>query len=305
MSFSWIERCQGSAVDREDLGLDLAGDLEPGSLPRGVGQFVLVFGVERLDLILRRLGDIGEEARDRIGRGLDRNALVLIAVRGEDVERRNDRRTGQLPDPVQAELVGDVTKDLLAADLVGLAAERPLEQLARHLVAGHLLEPLFGHLGTGGHLECVGLVLEDQGIDERPGRGDIAEDGRAGDAVKDRRELGQEPIGPVPLGGHRVDVAGVDRLAVEGDHDGIAIGAHVAPAQEPGERVGQHKAEHGQDREDGEKLPLMASKHRERHGVPQGSKDRPPGSGPRPPPLTRPDTLSYLKGAGRDDRPNA
>ena len=32
--------------------------------------------------------------------------------------------------------------------------------------AGHLLEPLAGDLGAGGHAQAVGLVLEDQGVDQ-------------------------------------------------------------------------------------------------------------------------------------------
>ena len=180
---------------------------------------------------------------------------------------------------------------------------RGLEQLARHPAAGHLLEPIFRHLGTARHLQGVGLMLEDQGIDQGPRGRDVAEEGRAGDTIEDRRELGQEPVRTVPLAGHHVDVGNVDGFSVELDHDGVSITADIAATQEPGERIGQNETEPGQDREDGEELPLMTSKHRERHGVPQSSKDRPSGGGPRSPPLTRPDTLSYLKGGGRSDQP--
>ena len=66
----------------------------------------------------------------------------------------------------QPDLVGDVRQELVAADPIIEAAQEHLEQIAVHLVVGDPLQELAAHLGPRRQTEPVGLVLEDQGVDQ-------------------------------------------------------------------------------------------------------------------------------------------
>ena len=148
---------------------------------------------------------------------------------------------------------------------------------------GDLLEPDPPHLGTGRDAQPIGLVLEDQCIDDVPVL-QSAERGLPQVRVQHRDEL----VGVASLHRHLVEGALVDRLPVQRDDRLIAPG--VAGTQQFRQAVGDHEAEHGQDREDGEQLALMATKDLKRHGVPRvsivasggsatGTKDRPESAG--------------------------
>ncbi len=170
----------------------------------------------------------------------------------------------QHPHVGQADLVADIGQDLFAADLVVEAGEQRLEGIPVHLVLGDVLEELTAHPGPGRDAQPVGLMLEDQGVDQVPGL-QAAE--RIGTKVG--AEPPDELVGVAPLHGHIVDDAVVDRLAVERG-DRLIAPAHVG-AQQLGQAVGDHEAEHGQDREDREQLALVATKDLKRHGVPRVS----------------------------------
>ena len=142
-------------------------------------------------------------------------------------------------------------------------------------------------------------MLEDQGVDQ------VSVFGRHRTDVRPRYGFNSddEHVGEGPLLEHLVERAAIDCLA-EKFHDRL-IAPAVAGIEQLGQTVRDHEAEHGQDREDGEQLTLVASEYLKRHGVPRVSigalgqwieaakKGLAAGCFSQPP-LTRPDTLAYV-----------
>ena len=164
----------------------------------------------------------------------------------------------------QPNLVGDVGQELVAADPIIEAAQEDLEQVAVHLVAGDLLEIFLTHLGARRQTQPVGFPLKDQGVDNVSVLG-RAERMRA----QIRIQLGHEHVGEGPLLEHLIECAAIHCLA-EKFRDRL-IAPAVAGIEQLGQTVRDHEAEHGQDREDGEQLTLVAPKYLKRHGVPRVS----------------------------------
>jgi hypothetical protein len=103
-------------------------------------------------------------------------------------------------------------------------------------------------------------MLEDQGVDEGARR-QVAEELEASPP----EQLVEEQVGPAPLELHAVDLAAADGPAVELDDDGVGS-ARDAALEVAGEGDVHGEGDHGQDRQDGEHLALVASEDRERHG---------------------------------------
>ena len=194
---------------------------------------------------------------------LGADPLVLVAVGAEDVERGDDRVAEQLPDIAQADLVGDVGEELLAADLVAEPADRARRRARgssgrRSICLSHS-RPISGSAGMPSRsASCWRIRASTRSRCFSPPKNSRAHElGQAGD----------EHVRPVPLAGQLVELAAVDRLAVE--IDDLLVPPAVVGAEQPRQAVGDDETEHGQDREDGEQLALMAAKDLERHGVPQ------------------------------------
>ena len=131
----------------------------------GSGRTSLYFSYSAAMLGRGRLGHFPEELLDGNLDQLGRDALVLVAIRLEDVVGSDQRRAQDSPDIGQPNLVGDVGQELVAADPIIEAAQEDLEQVAVHLVAGDLLEIFLTHLGARRQTKPVGFLLEDQGVD--------------------------------------------------------------------------------------------------------------------------------------------
>ena len=144
------------------------GTLNPGVSRAGSGRTSLYLSYYGLDLRPATARGPSQELLDRDLDELGRDALVLVAIGPEDVvgsdQRRRPSRRRTL---LQADLVGDVGQELLAADPVvevGRAAARRVRGSSGRLVIR--LRNSLPDLGPGRHAQPVGLVLEDQGVDQ-------------------------------------------------------------------------------------------------------------------------------------------
>ena len=155
------------AVDREDLDLDLARDLEAGRLAGRVGQNVLVL-VRTSAWISSggRLGHLGEEFLDGNLDQLGRDALVLVAIGPEDVVGSDQRAPSSRRTLARRTWLAMSARSCSPLTRLLRRLEQDLEQFAGHLVVGDPLEEFPAHLGPGRETQPVGLVLEDQGVDQ-------------------------------------------------------------------------------------------------------------------------------------------